>query len=83
MTIEMALEKELETYEKLRETLLAHEGQYALISGDQLLGIYQVYEEALREGYDQVGVKPFLVKKIESVERIHNFTRDLPNSCRT
>ncbi|HRQ76938.1 MAG TPA: hypothetical protein PK098_13575 [Phycisphaerales bacterium] len=79
----MALEQELKTYERELETLLAHEGQYALIAGDEVLGIFAVYEEALREGYDRVGVKPFLVKKIETVERLFHFSRDLVNPCHT
>jgi len=79
----MALEKELETYEANRDALLAHEGQYVLISGDQVLGIFQAYEEALREGYDRVGLEPFLVKQIDAVEGILHFSRDVVQQCRT
>lgn len=73
----MALEKELEVYQRERESLLAHEGEYVLISGDEVLGTFGAYEDALRAGYQQCGDKPFLVKKIEGVERLQSFTRDI------
>jgi hypothetical protein len=63
------LEKELETYEKLREELLAeHEGKYVLILGDQMLGIFDTQMDAIRTGYQRFGHVPIFVKKIERVE---------------
>jgi hypothetical protein len=63
------LEKELDTFEANKERLLATaEGQYALISGDQVIGTYSSDEDAISEGYRRFLDKPFLVKRIQRVE---------------
>jgi hypothetical protein len=63
------LEKELETYEKLKEELLAkHEGKYVLILGDQIHGIFDTRTDAIRTGYERFGHVPIFVKEIERVE---------------
>jgi hypothetical protein len=74
----MALEKELATYQKKLEELLPHEGKYVLIGGEEIAGIWDTYEDALQAGYQKYGLHPFLVKRIEWVESIHTFSRDLP-----
>lgn len=71
----MALEKELETYKAKLPELAASEGKYALVHGDTLVDVFGSYEDALREGYRQFGVKPFLVKQIHAVERVQFVTR--------
>ena len=73
----MALEKELETYQRERQKLLAHEGKYVLIHGDTVEGFWDTYEDALQAGYNAHGLEHFLVKRIESVDRVHFFTRDI------
>ena len=40
----MALEKELETYNAHRDELLQHEGEFVVIQGDRVAGIWQTYE---------------------------------------
>jgi len=79
----MALEKELAVYERELERLLADEGRFVLIFEDQILGIFDTYEDALQKGYEKAGIKPFLVKKIESTESIHFFSRDIGTECPT
>jgi hypothetical protein len=74
----MALEKELATYQRKLEELLPHEGKFALIHGDELAGTWDTYEDALQAGYQKFGLTPFLVKRIEWAETVHNFTRDVP-----
>jgi hypothetical protein len=74
----MALEKELATYQKKLEELLPEEGKYVLIGGEEIAGIWDTYEDALQAGYQKYGLHPFLVKRIEWAETIHNFSRDLP-----
>ena len=59
----MALEKELETFQRELPNLLADEGKFAVVSADQILGIYTSYEDALAIGYEKCGLKPFLVKR--------------------
>lgn len=78
----MALEIELEAYESLRDELAAHEGKFALISGRDLLGIFDSQGDALDAGYKAKGLDPFLVKRISKIESILYFTRNLqPSVC--
>ena len=77
------LEIELETYQQLLPSLSGDEGRFALISGDKLLGVFDTYPDALDEGYRECGLKPFLVKRISTVEVISYFTRDLRPGCHT
>lgn len=77
------LEIELATYQRLLPTLACDEGRFALIAGENLLGIFDTYPDALAEGYRERGLEPFLVKRISSVEVISYFTRDLRPACLT
>ena len=80
----MALEKELETYKKRLPELMGQEGKFALIHGDIFVDVFNTYEDAIKEGYKQFHLKPFLVKKIESHEKIHFITRLFsPHQCLT
>ena len=78
----MALEKELEAYKAKLPELAAQEGKYALVHGDTFVDVYGSYEDALREGYRQFGVQPFLVKQIHAVERVQFVTR-MVSPCAT
>jgi hypothetical protein len=74
----MALEKELETFGKLKAGLLAEdEGKFAVISGGELLGVYSTYDDALKIGYEKCELRPFLVKKITAIEPVNFFSRSL------
>ena len=78
----MLLEQELATYEAMRAELAQHEGTYALISGDQLLGIFDSQGDALDAGYKAKGLDPFLVKRISRIESVLYFSRDIrPSEC--
>jgi hypothetical protein len=77
----MPLERELSVYEANLMDLLANEGKYVLIAGDDISGTFDSYEDALTAGYDRYGLEPFLVKQINRAEPILYFTRDLP-ACR-
>lgn len=73
-----SLEKELATYEREKDKLvLANDGKFVLIHGDAIAGVWDTYKDALTAGYSQFGLKPFLVKRIEGIERVLFFTRDL------
>ncbi len=78
----MALEQEIQAYQRELPNLLPQEGKYALVHEDQVIGVYDTYEDALKAGYQKCGLKPFLVKPIQAVEQVQSFTRDL-NPCRT
>ncbi len=74
----MALEKELETYQRELPKLIAQEGKYVLIHGGTVAGPWDTYEDALKAGYANFSLKPFLVKKIQALEQVQFFSRDLP-----
>jgi hypothetical protein len=78
----MALEKEMQTYERELPNLLQQEGKFALIHGVEVGGVYDTYEDALKAGYEKYGLGPFLVKRIQAVEQVQFFTRDIV-PCRT
>ena len=72
----MALERELETYRNnLPELKGENEGRFVLIKGDQVIDIFSSYDDALKAGYTQFGLQPFLVKKIQAVEQAQLISR--------
>lgn len=71
------LAQELETFDRIKEELLSEEGKYAVIKGDELIGVYAAYEDALKVGYAKSGVEPFLVKKILAIEPVNFINRTL------
>jgi hypothetical protein len=73
----MALEKEIETYNRKLATLADQEGKFVVIQGDAVIGVYVSYEDALKLAYEKCGLKSFLVKKIQTVEQVQFFSRDL------
>ncbi|MGH9385442.1 MAG: hypothetical protein ACRD2N_14265 [Vicinamibacterales bacterium] len=64
----MALEKELAAYREKLEELKAHAGKYVLIHGDDVIDMFDSYDDALKQGYAKFGLDPFLVKRIEAIE---------------
>lgn len=71
----MALEKELATYKEKLPELKQHEGKFVLIHEETVVDTFSSYDDALKEGYKQFGLKPFLVKQIHAVEPVFYFTR--------
>jgi hypothetical protein len=47
------------------------------IKGDLVAGIFGTYDDALAAAYRNFGIGGFLVKKIERVESVLHFTRDI------
>ena len=78
----MALEKELETYKRKLPELIVDAGKFALIHGDEVIGVFGTYEDALREGYQSFKLEPFLVQQIQAVQQVHLITR-LLEPCHT
>jgi hypothetical protein len=62
--------QEIATYRARLPELLAHEGQFVLIKGDQVIGFFDDEWEALREGRRRFGLVPLLVKQIAAHERV-------------
>jgi len=71
----MALEKELETYKAKLPELKEHEGKFVLIHGDQVVDFFAAYEDAIKAGYQQFKLDPFLVRQINAVEQVLHVTR--------
>jgi hypothetical protein len=76
------LEREIKTYTKRLPELSAQEGKFVLIEGEEVGGLFETYQDALKAGYEKYGIKPFLVKKISAAESLANFTREL-DLCHT
>ena len=79
----MALEKEIETYNRELPNLLAQQGKFVVIREDKIIGTFVSYEDALKLGYEKCGLEPFLVKRIQAIEQVQFFSRDLEFSCPT
>lgn len=74
----MGLEHEQAVYQRNLGDLLANEGKFVIIKGDEVvLTPTDDYPAALRVGFERFGPVPFLVKKIERYEPVHYFSRDL------
>lgn len=70
------LVKETATFRRELPNLLSKEGHFALVVGDEVIGTFESYSDAIQAGYSKVGLKPFLVKKITQIEESASFTRD-------
>lgn len=71
----MALEKELETYRTNLGLLSEHTGKFVLIHGDRIVDYFSAYDDAIKAGYQQFQLKPFLVKQINAIEAVQHITR--------
>src|SRR4051794_13292411 len=65
-----SLADELATYHDRLQELLRHEGQYVLIKGHEVIGIYPDREQALHEAVDRFRTEPVLVKQIVAREPV-------------
>jgi hypothetical protein len=76
----MALEKELDTFVRQLPDLLKdpqNEGQFALVRGDEVAGVFPSFDAALSVGYDKYQLDPFLVKEVTEREHPRYFSRSL------
>ena len=72
----MALEKELETYnKKLPELKAEHEGKFVLIHGDEVVDTFSSYDDAIKAGYKEFHLEPFLVKQVRALEQAQFISR--------
>lgn len=77
----LAREKELAIYEREKDRLLENAGKFVLIGDDRVESIWDTYRDAIKAGYDKFALRPFLVKRIEAVERVHYCTRPIEPTC--
>jgi hypothetical protein len=69
------LQRELDFFDRQRVALLEKaSGKYALVKGENVIGIYETELEAIRAGYQKVGDEPFLVKHIVEADVPLTFT---------
>ncbi len=69
------LQTELNTYRHRLPDLLAEQGKFVVIHGEEILGTFVAYEDALSAGYANYKLEPFLVKKISVVEPVNFSSR--------
>lgn len=61
----LALETELRVFNQHRKNLLQHhEGEFALVKGEWLVGTFSTSDEAYAQGMMRFGRQLFLVKRI-------------------
>ena len=77
------LEREHQVYKDKLPTLKGDEGKYALVCGNEFVGTFTSYPDALQIGYERCGLGPFLIKQINAIEVVAHFTRDIQESCHT
>ena len=73
----MALEKELATYRAKLPTLKQQEGEFVLISGEDVIDFFSTYEDAIKAGYQKFKLEPFLVKRVHATEPVFFITRSI------
>ncbi|MCC6475755.1 hypothetical protein IT157_01760 [bacterium] len=72
--MESLLLTEIKTFEDNRLALLGRaKEKYALVKGDQIVGVYDAKLDAIRQGYQMFGNVPFLVKLVTEVDIPLNF----------
>ena len=65
----MALERETRHFESVREALVRdHNGQFALINGNRLEGVFTTFAEAYGAGVHRHGTNAFMVRQITAVD---------------
>ena len=70
------LQKELETFEANKDQLVADSsGKWVVIHADEIAGVWDTYEDALKSAYEKYGLEPFLVKQILAVEQTQFISR--------
>lgn len=77
------LKQEAETYERNKADLVKqNEGRFVLISGSQVVSVWDTYEDAVNAGYREIGINtPFFVKQISAVERVQYISREVIAPC--
>lgn len=81
MTLEVLKEELAFFNEKKDELLRTHPGQFALIKGRRLIGVFTTREEAYTEGIRHFGEESFLVHRIVEQEPVETVPL-LANSLR-
>ena len=79
-----SLNTELATFARELDRLLAdpeNRDGFALIRGENVVGVYPDFDAALSAGYDKFGLEPFLVQQVIEQETPLYFSRNLNHRC--
>jgi hypothetical protein len=68
---------EIATYNKKLPELLGEVGKFIMIKGDEVIDIFETYNDAVKAGYERFKLEPFFVKQIAPAEQVQFFSRDL------
>lgn len=78
----MALERELATFRRELDRLLTESpGKWVLVRADEVVGVFDTYQDAIRVGYQRFGLGGFLVQRIVPPEQAQWVTRPVV-ACR-
>jgi len=67
----IVLEKEFKFFQsKMEEWLKNYRGKFVLIKGEELIHVFNTFEDAYKEGVKRYGNQPFFIKKVDEEERI-------------
>lgn len=60
------LQKEIETFERLKPTLIAHhKGKFVIIYKGKLEGAFDTFDNAAKEAIKRFGKGPYLIRRVE------------------
>lgn len=69
VSIPMALEQELQFFKSKRdEWVKMYVGKFALVKGQELIGVFDTPDAALSEGVKRFQAEPFLIRQINANE---------------
>ena len=72
------LKMEIATYMAQKNILIGtSKGKFVLIKDDKILDVFDEKIDAIRQGYERLGIVAFLVKQVIEVETPQNFTSNL------
>jgi hypothetical protein len=70
------LELEIKTYNAKLPELLAQEGRFVLIHGEEVVDFFDTYDDAMKAAYKAFKLSPFLVKQVTPMGQTYFFTRN-------
>ena len=73
----MVLDREFQTYKSRLHEWVEHEGKFVLIKGEDVVGFYDTYADALKVGYDRFKLEAFFIKRVQQMEPTANFSRHI------
>jgi hypothetical protein len=78
LNVLLTLRREIITYRRELPRLLAegHEGRFAVIHDDQVVSIWDTFEDAYQAGRQQFGLVPFLAQPVDARDLTRVFPKE-------